>query len=213
MPENIRSKWPALLHAFAVVFALLIVGAVSSFASAAVEPPDAPPSYELSEVPISPAYSQPVNVTYTLGEPTTLIDGQIDLTKIILGMLGLVASVATAWLTLQANKLLNRDNDIKRAETIAVWSKRAVDAAANYVEGALAGHPVTFKVGQEWVERALEQCLELFPDLVAQAGGENAQRRRLWSYIQVHQDEAVPAMAPVQLVPVKPKTSPPGAQA
>lgn len=167
----------------------------ASFSEVAVDP------IELSAPAPSSAYAQP-----TVFVP----DGNADipLGEILVAIFGSIGTALAAWLSATLNAYFNKKGDAERAAMIATWTARAVSAAANYVEGAAPGLKVSFKVGSEWVERALEQSLALFPDLIAANGGEAAQRRRLWSYIELEAHESVPVAAPVQIQPVKAATPP-----
>jgi hypothetical protein len=144
-------------------------------------------------------------------------DGRVDLSPLLEGVLSLLATAllgATAAITAAVNKVLNRNADAKRAEMIAEWTERAVQAAANYVEGAAIGpdgkpREVSFPVAQAWVERALEQSIALFGGMLKPVGGEDAQRRRIWSLMRLPANEHVAFMAPVVLRPVELQTTSP----
>lgn len=199
-------KLAMLAAAFAVVCLALFAIPDAAFAQHGYEPPDAPIVQVQDPMPaLGEEYATPTQ--YNPPSENGGIIGVIG--QLAVPFLAAAFTAFFAMITAALNKYLNKKASAETSQTINTWTKRAVQAAANFVEGAAPNLPVTYRIGAEWVERALEQCLALWPETVAANGGEDAQRRRLWAEIQLLPGESVPGMSPVQLNPVRAKTPAP----
>lgn len=123
---------------------------------------------------------------------TVQLNGAGDLLNLFLSLYG--AGIA-AWVAQRIHTVVSRWKKQADADALAAFTERSVLAAFNFVEGAAAGQSISFKVGSAVVERALEQGWALFPSLIERFGGDEAQRRRIWNYIQLHASEAAVPLA------------------
>lgn len=190
-------KWLTAMAVVAVAF--LALAPMAAVAQHAIDPGvvhAGASSVDLTSPSTEPARFFETRATLTADSFTP--DGQVPVPygSWLDKLLAFFATGIAAWITLTfktwAEAKIGRD----AAAALSGFTEQAINYGINATRDAVRDKTLSIEVGNEVLERALEYGLRLFPGLIEQFGGAEAQRQRIMARLNLEAKAAIPVPRP-----------------